>query len=40
MQFGIQSIPAVVMIKGGQVQKKWVGIQPKSALAGAITAAL
>lgn len=40
MQFGIQSIPTVVMIKGGQVQKKWVGIQPKSALAGAITAAL
>lgn len=40
MQFGIQSIPTVVMIKGGQVQKKWVGIQPKNTLAGAITAAL
>lgn len=40
MQFGIQSIPTVLVVKGGQVQKKWVGIRPKSEFAGAIAAAL
>jgi thioredoxin 1 len=40
MKFGIQSIPTVVLLKDGQIVKKWVGIQPKNVMADAITAAL
>ena len=40
MKYGIQSIPTVLIFKGGQVVKKFVGAQPKAAIAAAIDAAL
>ena len=40
MHFSIQSIPTVVLIKGGQVVNKFVGMQSKDALASAIDATL
>ncbi|MFO0827812.1 MAG: thioredoxin [Phycisphaerales bacterium] len=39
-KFGIQSIPTVVLLKNGQVVKKWVGIQQKNVLADAISGAM
>ncbi len=27
-QFGVQSIPTIVILKGGQIQKRMVGLQP------------
>ena len=40
LKFSIQSIPTVVLIKGGQVVNKFVGMQSKDALASAIDATL
>jgi thioredoxin 1 len=40
LKFNVQSIPTVILLKGGKVVKNWVGIQPKTTLASAITAAL
>ncbi|MDZ4828840.1 MAG: thioredoxin [Phycisphaerae bacterium] len=40
VKFGIQSIPTVLLLKNGQVVKKWVGITQKNVLADAITAAI
>ncbi len=39
VQFGISAIPTVIMFKGGQPVKKWVGLQSKNELASALTAA-
>ncbi|UCF00343.1 MAG: thioredoxin [Planctomycetota bacterium] len=36
MEFGITSIPTIILFKGGQVQKKWVGLTSKKELSGAI----
>ena len=36
MEFGISAIPTVILFKGGQVQKKWVGLTSKKDLAAAI----
>ena len=33
---GIQSIPTVMVFKGGKLVNKWVGIRPKSAYANAL----
>ncbi len=35
-QFGIQSIPTLVILKGGQVQQRMVGLQPVQTLAAAL----
>ncbi len=40
MKYGIQSIPTLLVIKGGQVQKKLVGLVSKSVMAGALDAAM
>lgn len=40
LQFGIQSIPTVVLMKNGQIVKKWVGVQTKTVLADAINSAM
>lgn len=36
MEFGISAIPTVILFKGGQVQKKWVGLTSKKDLTAAI----
>ena len=36
MEFGISAIPTLILFKGGQVQKKWVGLTSKKELASAI----
>jgi thioredoxin 1 len=36
MEFGISAIPTIIVFKGGQVQKKWVGLTSKKDLAAAI----
>jgi thioredoxin 1 len=36
MEFGISAIPTIILFKGGQVQKKWVGLTSKKDLAAAI----
>lgn len=38
VQFGISAIPTVIVFKGGQVVKKFVGLQSKNAFAEALTA--
>jgi thioredoxin 1 len=40
VQFGIQSIPCVVVVKGGQVVARAMGIKPKAEFAKMIDAAL
>src|SRR5262245_17492576 len=40
VKFNVQSIPTVILLKGGKVVKNWVGIQQKTTLASAISAAL
>lgn len=35
-QYGIQAIPTIILFKGGQPVKKWVGITKKDELAAAI----
>ncbi len=36
MEFGISAIPTIILFKGGQVQKKWVGLTSKKDLSTAI----
>ena len=36
IEFGISSIPTIILFKDGQVQNKWVGLTSKKDLAGAI----
>ncbi|TFG50035.1 MAG: thioredoxin [Candidatus Brocadiia bacterium] len=36
MEFGIQAIPTLILFKGGQMQKKWVGMTKKKTIAEAI----
>jgi thioredoxin 1 len=36
MEFGISAIPTLILFKGGQVQKKWVGLTSKKELASSI----
>ncbi len=36
MEFGIQAIPTIILFKGGQVEKKWVGLTSKKDLTAAI----
>jgi len=36
MEFGITAIPTIILFKGGEVKKKWVGLTSKKELAGAI----
>lgn len=36
MEFSIQAIPTVILFKGGQVQKKWVGLTSKKDMTEAI----
>lgn len=38
MQFGISAIPTVILFKGGQIAKKFVGLTKKEDLAAAIDA--
>ncbi len=40
MEFGITAIPTLILFKGGQVEKKWVGLTSKKDLAAAIDEAL
>jgi thioredoxin 1 len=36
MEFGISAIPTIILFKGGQIQKKWVGLTSKKELSAAI----
>lgn len=36
VEFGINAIPTIILFKGGQVEKKWVGLTSKKDLAAAI----
>ena len=36
VEFGIQSIPTIILFKDGQVEKKWVGLTSKKNLSEAI----
>ena len=36
IEFGISSIPTIILFKDGQVQKKWVGLTSKKDLSAAI----
>ena len=36
IEFGISAIPTIILFKGGQVQKKWVGLTSKKDLSAAI----
>jgi thioredoxin 1 len=38
-QFSVQSIPTLVVLKGGQVAKRWVGVQQAPTLVQALEAA-
>jgi thioredoxin 1 len=40
VQFGIQSIPSIIIFKNGEIVNKFVGISPKEELAEAIDAAM
>jgi thioredoxin 1 len=40
LQFDIQSIPTVLLMKNGQILKRWVGVQSKNVLADAINSAM
>jgi len=37
MEFGITAIPTLILFKGGQVQKKWVGLTSKKNITTAIS---
>jgi thioredoxin 1 len=37
VEFGISAIPTLILFKGGQVQKKWVGLTSKKDISEAIT---
>ncbi len=36
MEFSISAIPTIILFKGGQVQKKWIGLASKKDLSAAI----
>ncbi len=36
VEFGISAIPTIILFKGGQVQKKWVGLTSKDDITAAI----
>jgi len=36
MEFGISAIPTLILFKGGQIQKKWVGLTSKKAITAAL----
>jgi thioredoxin 1 len=36
IEFGINAIPTLILFKGGQIQKKWVGLSSKKDLSAAI----
>lgn len=36
VEFGIQAIPTIILFKGGQIEKKWVGMVDKDEITGAI----
>ena len=36
MEFGVTSIPTLILLKNGQVQKKWTGMTDKKEIATAI----
>ena len=36
VEFGINAIPTIILFKGGQVEKKWVGLTSKKDLTAAI----
>ncbi len=36
IEFGIQAIPTLILLKDGQMQKKWVGLTSKKDIAAAI----
>ena len=40
VEFGINAIPTIILFKGGQIQKKWVGLTGKKDLKEAIDALL
>ena len=40
VQYGIQSIPSIIIFKNGEIVNKFVGISPKDELASAIDAAM
>lgn len=40
LKFNIQSIPTILVMKGGQIHKKMVGLVSKSVLAGALDSAM
>ncbi len=40
VQYGIQSIPSIIIFKNGEVVNKFVGISPKDELASAIDSAM
>jgi thioredoxin 1 len=37
VEFGITAIPTLILFKGGQVQKKWVGLTSKKDISEAIS---
>jgi thioredoxin 1 len=37
VEFGISAIPTVILFKGGQIQKKWVGLTSKKDISEAIS---
>ena len=40
VEFGINAIPTLILFKGGQVQKKWVGLTSKKDISEAISQVL
>jgi thioredoxin 1 len=40
IEFGISAIPILILFKGGQVQKKWVGLTSKKDIVAAINESL
>jgi thioredoxin 1 len=40
IDFGIQAIPTLILFKGGQIEKKWVGLTTKKDIVAAIDAAI
>ncbi|MHC4638356.1 MAG: thioredoxin [Planctomycetota bacterium] len=36
MEFGIQAIPTLILFKGGELQKKWVGLTSKNVITEAL----
>jgi thioredoxin 1 len=40
VEFGISAIPTIILFKGGQIAKKWVGLTSQKDISDAINAAL